>query len=37
LAAAAVIVRARHAPHVAPWTLIGQFTHGRPVTPANAG
>jgi hypothetical protein len=37
LAAAAVTVRARFAPHVPPWTLIGQFTHGRLVTPANTG
>lgn len=37
LAAAAVTVRARLAPHVAPWTLIGQFTHGRLVTPASTG
>jgi hypothetical protein len=37
LAAAAVTVGARLAPHVAPWTLTGQFTHGRLVTPANTG
>jgi transposase-like protein len=37
LAAAAVTVAARLAPHVPPWTLIGQFTHGRLVTPANTG
>ena len=37
LAAAAVTVRARLAPHVPPWTLIGQFTHGRLVTPASTG
>ena len=37
LAAAAVTVRARLTPHVPPWTLIGQFTHGRLVTPANTG
>jgi uncharacterized coiled-coil protein SlyX len=35
LAAAAVTVRARLVPHVPPWTLIGQFTHGRLVTPAS--
>lgn len=29
LAAAAVTLRARVAPRVAPWTLIGQITHGR--------
>jgi hypothetical protein len=37
LAAAAVAVGARLALHVAPWTLIGQFTHGRLVTPASTG
>jgi transposase-like protein len=37
LAAAAVTVRTRLAPHVAPWTLIGQFTHGRLVIPASTG
>jgi hypothetical protein len=37
LAAAAVTVRARLASHVPPWTLIGQFTHGRLVTPASTG
>jgi hypothetical protein len=37
LAVAAVTVRARLAPHVPPWTLIGQFTHGRLVTPAGTG
>ena len=37
LAAAAVTVRARLVPHVPPWTLIGQFTHGRLVTPASTG
>lgn len=37
LAAAAVTVRARLTPHVPPWTLIGQFTHGRLVTPTNTG
>jgi len=29
LAAATVTLRARVAPHVPPWTLIGQITHGR--------
>jgi len=29
LAAAAVTLRARGAPRVPPWTLIGQITHGR--------
>ena len=29
LAAAALTLRARVVPHVAPWTLIGQITHGR--------
>jgi hypothetical protein len=37
LAAAAVTVGARLTPHVAPWTLIGQVTHGRLVTLANTG
>lgn len=37
LAAAAVAVRARLAPHVPPWTLIGQFTGGRLVAPADTG
>jgi transposase-like protein len=37
LAAAAVTVRARLTPHVPPWTLIGQFTHGRLVNPASTG
>ena len=32
LAAAALTLRARVAPHVPPWTLIGQITHGRLVT-----
>ncbi|MFC4945070.1 hypothetical protein [Pseudonocardia sp. GCM10023141] len=32
LAAAAVTLRVRVAPHVALWTLIGQITHGRLVT-----
>ena len=35
LATAAVTVRVRLAPHVPPWTLIGQFTHGRLVTPGS--
>jgi hypothetical protein len=34
LAAAAVTLRARVAPHVPPWTLIGQITHGRLATRA---
>jgi hypothetical protein len=29
LAAAALTLRARIAPHIPPWTLIGQITHGR--------
>ena len=37
LAAAAVTVHTRLAPHVPVWTLIGQFTHGRLITPANTG
>jgi hypothetical protein len=37
LAAAAVTVRARLTPHVPPWTLIGQFTHGQLATPASTG
>jgi hypothetical protein len=37
LAAAAVAVRARLTPHVPPWTLIGQFTSGRLVAPADTG
>jgi hypothetical protein len=40
LAAAAVTLRARLAPHIPPWTLIGQITHGRLVTrpaPARPG
>jgi hypothetical protein len=36
-AAAAVTVRARLAPHLPPWTLVGPFTHGRLVTPASTG
>ena len=32
LAAAALTLRTRVAPHVPPWTLIGQITHGRLVT-----
>jgi hypothetical protein len=32
LAAAALTLRFRVAPHVPPWTLIGQITHGRLVT-----
>jgi hypothetical protein len=32
LAAAALTLRSRVAPHVPPWTLIGQITHGRLVT-----
>ena len=35
LAAAAVAVRARLTHHVPPWTLIGQFTGGRLVAPAD--
>ena len=34
LAAAAVTLRARLVPHVPPWTVIGQITRGRLVTPA---
>lgn len=34
LAAAAITLRAQLAPHVPPWTLIGQITHGRLVTRA---
>ena len=34
LAAAAVTLRARVAPRVPAWTLIGQITHGRLVAPA---
>src|SRR6185312_16667753 len=40
LAAAALTLRARVVPHVAPWTLIGQITHGRLVArpvPARPG
>lgn len=37
LAAAALTACARLAPHIPPWTLIGQFTHGRLVTPASTG
>ena len=38
LAAAAVTLRARVAPHVPAWTLIGQITHGRLLAPpARAG
>lgn len=37
LAAAALTLRAHLAPHVPPWTLIGQITHGRLVTPASTG
>ena len=40
LAAAAVTLRARVAPHVPAWTLIGQITHGRllaPPVPARPG
>lgn len=37
LAAAALTARARLAPHVPPWTLIGQFTLGRLIPPANTG
>ena len=33
LAAAAVVLRARVVPHVPPWTVIGQITHGRLVAP----
>ena len=33
LAAAALTLRARVMPHVSPWTLIGQITHGRLVGP----
>jgi hypothetical protein len=36
LAAAAVAIRARLAPHVPAWTLIGQLTHGR-LVPACTG
>ena len=40
LAAAALTLRARVVPHVPPWTLIGQITHGRlvgPPAPARPG
>ena len=37
LAAAALTLRARVVPHVSPWTLIGQITHGRLLAPARAG
>jgi hypothetical protein len=40
LAAAALTLRARVVPHVSPWTLIGQITHGRlvgPPVPARPG
>ena len=40
LAAAALTLRARVVPHVPPWTLIGQITHGRlvgPPVPARPG
>ena len=40
LAAAAVTLRARVAPRVPAWTLIGQITHGRllaPARPSRAG
>jgi hypothetical protein len=40
LAAAALTLRARVVPHVPPWTLIGQITHGRLVArpvPARPG
>jgi hypothetical protein len=37
LAAAAVAVRTRLTQHVSPWTLIGQFTGGRLVAPADTG
>ena len=33
LAAAALTLRARVVPHVPPWTLVGQITHGRLVGP----
>jgi hypothetical protein len=33
LAAAALTLRARVVPHVSPWTLVGQITHGRLVGP----
>ena len=36
LAAAAVTLRARVTPRVPAWTLIGQITHGRLLTPAAA-
>ena len=40
LAAAALALRARVVPHVSPWTLVGQITHGRlvgPPVPARPG
>ena len=40
LAAAALTLRARVVPHVSPWTLVGQLTHGRlvgPPVPARPG
>jgi hypothetical protein len=37
LAAAAVVLRTRVVPRVLPWTVIGQFTHGRLVGPAAPG
>jgi hypothetical protein len=40
LAAAALTLRARVVPHVSPWTLVGQITHGRlvgPPVPARPG
>ena len=38
LAAAALTLRARVVPHVSPWTLIGQITHGRlPARPCRPG
>ena len=40
LAAAALTLRARVVPHVPPWTLVGQITHGRLVArpvPARPG
>ena len=34
LAAAALTLRARVVPHVSPWTLVGQITHGRLLAPS---
>ena len=37
LAAAALTLRARVVPHVSPWTLVGQITHGRLLAPTAPG